>query len=134
MSSEFYFELDSENMFDVLTSTSKVCVLDFTATWCGPCKKFAPILETTVKNSSIKNMVYFNESSEDLNIELLQTSVTFLKIDVDKFSKLAEKFNVSSVPSIFIYVNGEQQKDKMTGSSLADKAECIVTYIKKYIK
>jgi thioredoxin 1 len=62
-----------------------IIVLDFTATWCGPCKRIYPLLESLS-----------NEYS----------NVLFYKIDIDKLSDVATHFQIQSVPSFkFIYNN-----------------------------
>jgi thioredoxin 1 len=62
-----------------------IIVLDFTATWCGPCKRIYPLLE--------------NLSNEYPN-------VAFFKIDIDKLSDVASYFQIQSVPSFkFIFNN-----------------------------
>ena len=63
----------------------KLVVLDFYATWCGPCKMLAPVLE------ELSNEIGFN----------------LIKIDVDTFNDLAREYKVMSIPSVFIYKDGE---------------------------
>jgi thioredoxin len=63
-------------------------IVDFSATWCGPCKRLAPILE-------------------ELAIEY-KGKVDIYKVDVDKCRKLAETFSISSIPAmLFIPMEGE---------------------------
>ncbi|MFM7764172.1 MAG: thioredoxin [Sphingomonadales bacterium] len=62
-------------------------LVDFHATWCGPCKTLAPILEQ-VKSS-------------------LGDTVKIIKIDVDKNPALAEKLNISVVPTLILYRSGK---------------------------
>lgn len=62
-------------------------MVDFHATWCGPCKTLAPILEQ-VKSS-------------------LGDTVKIIKIDVDKNPALAEKLNISGVPTLILYRSGK---------------------------
>lgn len=67
----------------------KPAIVDFTASWCGPCQKIAPILEELAA-----------EYGEDINI---------YKVNVDKERALAQAFNVSSIPAIlYIPANGEE--------------------------
>lgn len=70
----------------VLKSQEKV-LLDFWATWCGPCKMIAPILDEIA------------EENEWLTIG---------KIDVDEQPELAIKFGVASIPTLIVMEKGEQ--------------------------
>ncbi len=63
-------------------------VVDFYATWCGPCKMFAPIFEEVA-----------NEM--DMN---------FIKIDTDNNSDLAREYGVMSIPTIILFENGNEIK------------------------
>jgi len=73
---------------DVFEKTIKegVTLVDFFATWCGPCKMLGPVLE-------------------ELSTEI--TDVKFVKVDVDDNPELAEKFGIMSIPSVFLFKNGE---------------------------
>ncbi|MBN7574904.1 thioredoxin [Clostridium beijerinckii] len=66
---------------------SGVTVVDFFATWCGPCKMIAPILE---------------ELSEEM-----KEKVNFIKVDVDKSGDLADEYHISSIPTVAIFKNNE---------------------------
>ncbi len=70
---------------DVLNA-SKPVLVDFYASWCGPCKKQAPVVESLSKSFSKK--------------------MTFYKVDVDRNPDLAQQYGVSSIPSIKIFKNG----------------------------
>lgn len=74
----------------------KVLVIDFFATWCGPCKKFAPIFAALKK-------------------EFKGTNVGFYRIDVDRSQEASAHFEVSSIPTILFVARGEVVK-KLPGS------------------
>ena len=71
---------------------ANVAVLDFNATWCGPCKMLAPVLA---------------EVSEEL------TDVEFYGVDVDENRQLAEDYGIQSVPSLVILRNGKKVNQKV---------------------
>ena len=67
---------------------NKPAIVDFTATWCGPCQKIAPILEELAKEYDGEIVIY--------------------KVDVDQNKPLAKSFEVSSIPAVmFIPMEGE---------------------------
>lgn len=66
---------------------SKFAVVDFNATWCGPCKMLGPVLE---------------EVSEEL-----ASKADFFAVDVDDNQSLAIKNKIQSIPAIVIYKDGE---------------------------
>jgi len=63
-----------------------VAVVDFSATWCGPCKMLAPVIE---------------QVSEQLG-----DKVKFYNVDVDDAPELAGEFGINSVPSVLLLKNG----------------------------
>ena len=75
-----------ESFKDIIGS-QKPTLVDFYATWCGPCKAMAPILDQ-VKTE-------------------LGGSVRILKIDVDKNQTVADKFKIRGVPTFILFKNGQ---------------------------
>lgn len=72
------------------------CVIDFYATWCGPCRKVAPILEKLAEEYNGK--------------------VDFYKIDTDKETKLTYILKINSIPTIY-FINGITQPEKIVGAA-----------------
>ncbi|MBQ7779647.1 MAG: thioredoxin [Clostridia bacterium] len=72
--------------FDALLSEGKTVLVDFFATWCGPCKMLAPVLEEVAPE---------------------YPDVEFVKVDVDDEPDLARRYGVSVIPTLFVIKNGE---------------------------
>ena len=75
-------ELDSKEFIEEIENGSGLCLVDFNASWCGPCKMQKPILE---------------ELEDKFNI---------YGLDVDKAKDIASKYNVNAVPSLMIFKDG----------------------------
>lgn len=91
------------NFQDIVKGETPTLV-DFFATWCGPCKAMQPTLD---------------QLKTDMN-----EKVRILKIDVDKNQAVAEKFKVRGVPNFVLFKNGEiiwRQSGGMSLQTLKDK-------------
>ena len=87
--------LINSSEFSGLLPDDKLLVVDFFATWCGPCKKLSPTLD---------------EVSEELGEQ-----VNIVKVDVDESEDLAMDYGIRSVPTVLFFKNG-QQVDKFVGA------------------
>ena len=85
-------EINAEEYSEIVNSSNPV-VIDFHATWCGPCKVLSPILE-------------------ELDDEI--EGVEFVKLDVDQHPQIAGQNQVMGVPTVVILKDGEV-KDRFVG-------------------
>lgn len=81
----------------------KLVVLDFFATWCGPCKRMGPIMETV--SQQFKNVV-------------------FLKVDVDENIETSMKYEITSMPT-FLFFKKKEVVERFSGSA-KDKVISII--------
>jgi len=94
--------------FDTIIKSEKPVLIDFFATWCGPCKTLAPILKGVKDN--------------------LGERITIIKIDVDKNQQLASQYQVRGVPTMILFQNGKQLWRQ---SGVLSKEEIVKTIIEK---
>lgn len=83
-------KITNENFENEVIKSDIPVLVDFYATWCGPCRMIAPFIE---------------EISEEY-----EGRVKVCKIDVDEASELAVAFGVSSIPTVMVFKNGEVYK------------------------
>ncbi len=76
-------------------------LVDFSATWCGPCRMLEPNLEEFAKDNNV------------------------LQVDIDKFGELTESFNIMSVPTLIVFNNGELVK-QVVGYKTVDELKELV--------
>ncbi|KAL3817167.1 hypothetical protein ACHAXA_006167 [Cyclostephanos tholiformis] len=95
---------DLESRIQSAALQDKLTVVDFTATWCGPCKMIAP---------------FFKEMSEEMG-----TRVQFVKVDVDDNPEAAQKYGVSAMPT-FLFVKGGEVVDRLMGANTERLRELI---------
>ena len=74
--------------FQTIINSDTPVLVDFFATWCGPCKMLGPILKEVKDN--------------------LGDGISIIKIDVDKNQQIASQFQVRGVPTMILFQNGKQ--------------------------
>ncbi|KAI9068685.1 thioredoxin-like protein [Trametes sanguinea] len=89
--------VDSANQLDGILSKSKdkLSVIDFHATWCGPCHMIAPTYEALAKQ---------------------YPSVNFLKCDVDQAKDVAARYRVTAMPT-FVFLKGTSEVERIRGAN-----------------
>jgi thioredoxin 1 len=112
--------------FNTFTKNSKVCVVDFGASWCGPCKKLSETLAKTIKKDNL-----FTPDMSKNNIEMsIKNKITVLKIDTDEFNEYSTAHSVSGIPHVVFYKNGVLQSEKFVGYN-SDTVKNILKTIDK---
>ena len=91
-----HFEGTYDQLMATVNAKSGLVVIDFFATWCGPCQRLGQLLPNIAKDN---------------------TDVTFIKVDVDKNNAAASQFGVKSIPHVVFY---KEQKvvDQIIGADI----------------
>jgi thioredoxin 1 len=81
--------LNDDNFESEILNSEKTCLVDFFATWCGPCKIMSPVVdEIAAENPDIK----------------------VGKVDVDEAEEIAARFGIMSIPTLMVFKGGESVK------------------------
>lgn len=97
-------QFDSE-----IAQNNRPVVVDFYATWCGPCKRLSPILDELARP--------------------LANRIDFLKVDVDQSPQLAQRYGVEEVPTLVFFRNGKEvgrQVGLMSKDALSERLNALV--------
>lgn len=86
----------TDNNYEELAAQGKPMVLDFWATWCGPCRKIAPIIEALANDYEGQAIIG--------------------KVDIEESEDLAAKFGIRNIPTVLYIKNGEVV-DKQVGAA-----------------
>ena len=100
--------LTKDSYHNEVMETEKVVVIDFWATWCGPCKMMAPVVEEVAKD---------------------YPDVKVCKVNVDEEPELSNAFKIVSIPTIVVIKNGEII-DSVVGYSPKEDIEKIIKLVK----
>lgn len=92
--------------FDDIINGEKLTIIDFSATWCGPCRMLKPILERVANSLS---------------------DVNFYNIDIDDNEDIAKRYRIFSVPTLVAFRKGKKI-DSLVGLNSADT---IIEFVKR---
>ena len=95
MANENVIHIGSEEAFDKLMAGGAPVLVDFWATWCGPCRMIAPIVEEIANEYAGK--------------------VVVAKVDVDEMGELAQRYRIMNIPTLMLFKQG-QLVDKAIGA------------------
>ena len=100
---------------DLIESSYDVpVIIDYYATWCGPCKKISPIFDNISSNYGV---------SEDGH-----TLMKFARLNVDKLEKISTEQNINSMPTFIVYKDGVQV-ERSEGASKTRLAKLVLHHI-----
>ena len=97
-----------EKLSDIIKS-GQLTLVDFFATWCGPCKTMHPVLE---------------QLKEELG-----DSIRIVKVDVDKNEAIAMQMRIQSVPTLMVF-NGGEMKWRQSGAMSANVLKQVIESVK----
>lgn len=96
--------IETKEFKNEVENATETTIVDFFATWCGPCKMLSPVFEEI-----------------DQNVE----EAKFLKVDIDKSLDLARRFEVTTVPTVIVFKDGKEA-DRLVGFIPKQKLEEMV--------
>lgn len=105
-----YIKLEDGISLEDVLKNNKVVIIDFWAQWCGPCKAFGPIFEEVAKEK--------------------EGLAKFVKVDVDKNSKVAALYNIRSIPTVLFIKDGEVVKTRIGAMPKYELTETIDVLLK----
>jgi thioredoxin 1 len=105
--------VDTEDKFNQIIKEKDIVFVDFTASWCPPCKMIKPIYEELAETHKDK------------------TTVKFVKIDVDENEEVSQTYSIRSMPTFKVFKAGKEVEEDGFGGASVDK---LKTMVEKYTK
>jgi thioredoxin 1 len=102
----FVLECNESNFEELVINSELPVVVDFYATWCGPCKAIKPALEKLA--------------------EKYQTQVRIVAIDTDENQDLASEYGIRSLPTIKLFTSSSVLEETIVGATTPDKLEAKI--------
>lgn len=98
---------NNENLFDneLADAANKLVVVDFSASWCMPCKMIAPVFEEMALSDEYRDVV-------------------FIKVDVDENPEVSQRYQVMAMPT-FLFLKNGKVVDRFSGASVEKLKETI---------
>ena len=101
--------IQDESALEVIFSSESVLVVDFTATWCGPCRLIAPLIDRLAEEYGDR--------------------ATVAKMDVDNNKPVAKRFGLKSVPAVMFFKQGELQETVVGAKSYEEYTATLEKYL-----
>jgi thioredoxin 1 len=98
-----------ESDMETLLANQAPVVIDFTATWCGPCKVMSPLVDQLAQE--------------------YQDRATVVKLDIDQNKGIAKRFGVRSIPALLIFKGGEVVESIVGVKSYDLLSEAVTKYV-----
>lgn len=102
--------VNDTNFEQVVLKSEKPVLVDFFATWCGPCRQMLPIV---------------TELSEEMSKD-----VKIVKLDVDEAGNTAEKYEIQSIPTMILFKDGKVKSTRNGASTKSELQDWILTNLK----
>ena len=88
-------KIATNTSFDSLLQSEKLVIVDFWATWCGPCRMLSPLLDEVEEEMADK--------------------ITVVKVNIDDAEEIAMRYRIMSIPTLIFFKNG-QMVDRSVGA------------------
>ncbi len=95
-------KLNADGFQEKVTNSSGKVLVDFSAVWCGPCQALKPVLEAVAEKHAQDVKIY--------------------SLDIDENRQLAQQFNITAVPAMLLFVDGENT-ERLVGLQTGEAIE-----------